>query len=84
VPYDRVIADHVLHEPLWWREACTDALGFMDWFALITLLYVVGFGSYGVPRPLGEAGSEVDDAEVDDSEPSTRRPPHIEYKEISS
>ena len=25
----------------------------MDWFALITLLYVVGFGSYGIPRPLG-------------------------------
>jgi hypothetical protein len=48
----------------------------MDGFALITLLYVVGFGSYGIPRPLSEAGSEVDDAEVDDSEPSTRTPPH--------
>jgi AAT family amino acid transporter len=79
-----VIADHLLHEPVVAGSLHGNALGFMDWFALITLLYVVGFGSYGLPRPLGEAGSEVDDAEVDDSEPSTRRPPHIEYREISS
>lgn len=78
-----VIADHLLHEPVVAGSLHGNALGSMDWFAL-TLLYVVGFGSYGLPRPLGEAGSEVDDAEVDDSEPSTRRPPHIEYKEISS
>ena len=56
----------------------------MDWFALITLLYVVGFDSYGIPRPLGEAGSEVDDAEVDDSEPSRTDRLTLEYKEISS
>jgi len=53
-----------------------NAPGFVELFALITLLWVVGSGSYGVPRALGEAGSEVDDAEVDDSEPSTRTPPH--------
>jgi hypothetical protein len=53
-------------------------------FALITLLWVVGFGSYGVPRALGEAGSEVDDAEVDDSEPSRAHHLTLEYKEISS
>jgi amino acid transporter, AAT family len=61
-----------------------NALGFMDGFALITLLYVVGFGSYGIPRPLSEAGSEVDDAEVDDSEPSRTDHLTLEYKEISS
>jgi len=61
-----------------------NALGFMDWFALITLLWVVDFGSYCLPRPLGEAGSEVDDAEVDDSEPSRAHRLTLEYKEISS
>ncbi len=31
-----------------------NALGFMDWLALVTLLYVVGFDSFGIPRPRAE------------------------------
>jgi amino acid transporter, AAT family len=79
-----VIADHLLHEPVVAGSLHGNALGFMDWFALITLLWVVDFGSYCLPRPLGEAGSEVDDAEVDDWEPSHADHLALEYKEISS
>lgn len=78
-----VIVDHLLHEPVVAGSLHGNALGFMDWFALITLLWVVGFGSHGLPRPLGEAGSEVDDAKVDDSEPSRADHLTLEYKEIS-
>lgn len=65
VLYYYVLADHLLHEPVVAGNLHGNALGFMDWFALITLLYVVGFGSYGVPRPHGEAGSDVDNTAVD-------------------
>ncbi|MGB0091694.1 MAG: hypothetical protein WBP81_04075 [Solirubrobacteraceae bacterium] len=73
----------MLHEPVVAGSLHGNALGFMGWFALITLPYVVGFGSYGVPRPLVQTDSEVDDAEVDDAEPSRADHPTLEYKEIS-
>jgi len=38
-----------------------NALGFIDWFALIVLLYVVAFDSYGLPRSANEAaGTGID------------------------
>ncbi len=49
--YYDVLAGHLLHEPLVAGSLHGNALGFMDWFALVTLLYVVGFESYGIRRP---------------------------------
>lgn len=51
VLYYYVLAEHLLHEPVVAGSLHGNALGFMDWFALITLLYVVGFESFGLRRP---------------------------------
>ena len=52
--YYYVLAGSLLHEPAVAGLLRGNALGFMDWFALITLLYVVGFESFGLPRPRTE------------------------------
>lgn len=65
VAYYFVIAEKVLHEPPVVGEISGNALGFMDWVALVTLLYVVGFGSWGLRPPADEPeGAAVDDALV--------------------
>ncbi|MBM0128240.1 hypothetical protein [Pimelobacter simplex] len=51
VGYYYVLAEHVLHEPVVVGALHGNALGFLDWFALVTLLYVVGFGSYPLRSP---------------------------------
>lgn len=51
VAYYYVLAEHVLHEPPVAGALHGNALGFLDWFALVTLLYVVGFGSYPLRAP---------------------------------
>ncbi|MGD9530858.1 MAG: hypothetical protein AB7V44_29290, partial [Pseudonocardia sp.] len=51
VLYYHWLAGAVLHEPVVAGSLHGNALGFIDWFALVTLLYVVGFESYGIPRP---------------------------------
>jgi AAT family amino acid transporter len=53
--YYYVLAGGLLHEPVVAGVLHGNALGFMDWFALVTLLYVVGFESFGLPRPRTEA-----------------------------
>ena len=50
--YYRFAADHVLHEPSVAPGISGNALGFVDWMVLVTLLYVVAFESYGL-RALG-------------------------------
>lgn len=52
--YYYVLAENVLHEPPVVGALSGNALGFMDWFALVTLLYVVGFESFGLRRPPAE------------------------------
>ncbi len=51
--YYRFAAGTLLHEPVAagnpHDNALGSALGFMDRFALVTPLYVVGFRSYGLP-----------------------------------
>ncbi|MDN3054762.1 hypothetical protein PH213_09455 [Streptomyces sp. SRF1] len=47
--YYRFAADTLLHEPVTAGNPHGNALGFMERFALVTPLYVVGFGSYGLP-----------------------------------
>lgn len=56
VLYYYVLAEHVLHEPAVAGDLSGNALGFVDLFALVTLLYVVGFGSFplGAPDAPGE------------------------------
>lgn len=53
--YYSVLAEHVLHEPEVATGANGNALGFIDWLVLWTLIYVVGFESLGLrlwsPRP---------------------------------
>jgi len=51
VLYYYVIAEHLLHEPAVAGSLSGNALGFMDWFALVTLLYVVGFESFPLRKP---------------------------------
>jgi AAT family amino acid transporter len=74
VLYYYVLAEHLLHEPLVAGKLHGNALGFMDWFALITLLYVVGFESYGLRKPAPEDG-------IDDLSELTLT---TDYKEIHS
>lgn len=57
VLYYYVLAEHVLHEPPVAGNLSGNALGFMDWFALVTLLYVVGFESFGLRKP--PAGDDI-------------------------
>ncbi|MCZ4550256.1 hypothetical protein [Gordonia rubripertincta] len=48
--YYRFAAEHILHEPAAAPGISGNALGFIDWLVLWTLLYVVGFGSLGLRR----------------------------------
>lgn len=65
VAYYFVIAEKVLHEPPVVGGISGNALGFMDWVALVTLLYVVGFGSWGLRPPAEEPErAAVDHARV--------------------
>lgn len=57
--YYYVLAEHLLHEPLVAGKLHGNALGFVDWFALITLLYVVGFESYGLRKPVAEDEADL-------------------------
>ncbi|WP_264067991.1 hypothetical protein [Mycolicibacterium komossense] len=50
VLYYRFAAEHILHEPAVAPGISGNALGFMDWMVLMTLLYVVGFESLGLRR----------------------------------
>lgn len=55
VAYYFVLAEHVLHEPAIPNTSLAgDALGFLDWVALVALLYLVGFGSWGLKAPAVE------------------------------
>ncbi len=56
--YYYVLAGPVLHEPQVVGRLHGNALGFLDWFALVTLLYVVGFEAYGLRRPDPEPALE--------------------------
>lgn len=49
--YYYVLAEHLLHEPAVAGRLHGNALGFMDLFALVALLYVVGFGSFPFRAP---------------------------------
>lgn len=57
--YYYVLAEHLLHEPAVAGNLNGNALGFMDWFALVTLLYVVGFESYPLRGPAVAAAHDV-------------------------
>ncbi|MGB3484043.1 MAG: hypothetical protein WBB07_17735 [Mycobacterium sp.] len=48
--YYRFAAQHILHEPSVAPGISGNALGFLDWMVLITLLYVVAFESLGLRR----------------------------------
>lgn len=54
VLYYRFVAGHVLHEPAMAPGISGNALGFMDWMVLVTLLYVVGFESLGLRRLISD------------------------------
>lgn len=58
IAYYWFAAGTLLHEPVVAGKLHGNALGFMDWFALVTLLYVVGFGSYGLPKPTDNRDAE--------------------------
>ncbi|ROZ42854.1 hypothetical protein EEB13_31010 [Rhodococcus sp. WS3] len=48
--YYKFAAEHILHEPPIAGSLYGNALGFIDWLVLWTLLYVVGFQSWGLRR----------------------------------
>ncbi len=48
--YYRFAAGHILHEPEVATGVSGNALGFIDWLVLWTLIYVVGYGSLGLRR----------------------------------
>ncbi|MGV9712324.1 hypothetical protein ACWDTI_16880 [Gordonia sp. NPDC003424] len=48
--YYRFAAQHILHEPAAAPGIAGNALGFIDWWVLWTLWYVVGFESLGLDR----------------------------------
>ncbi|WP_338886881.1 hypothetical protein [Rhodococcus sovatensis] len=48
--YYRFAAEHILHEPAVAAGISGNALGFIDWLVLWTLIYVVGFQSLGLGR----------------------------------
>lgn len=50
--YYRFAAEHILHEPAAGPGIAGNALGFIDWMVLWTLIYVVGFESLGLRRRL--------------------------------
>lgn len=53
--YYRYAAAHVLHESVVAPGISGNALGFIDWMVLVTLLYVVGFESMGLRRLSGDS-----------------------------
>jgi AAT family amino acid transporter len=59
VGYYFLAAEHLLHEPALVGSVAGNALGFMDWFALVALLYIVGFESFGLRGP-ADAATEAD------------------------
>ncbi len=59
VLYYYVLAEHLLHEPAVAGNLSGNALGFMDWFALVTLLYVVCFESYPLRKSAVAAPDDV-------------------------
>lgn len=66
VVYYFFAAQHILHEPVVAAGLHGNALGFLDWAILWTLLYVVGFQSFGLnklaPRSADEAASHEESA----------------------
>ena len=58
--YYYVLAEQLLHEPAVADDISGNALGFMDWFALIALLYVVGFESYPLRKPAPDEALATD------------------------
>ncbi|MFE0326077.1 hypothetical protein ACFW08_04575 [Streptomyces sp. NPDC058960] len=73
IAYYRFAAGTLLHEPVVAGNLYGNALGFMDWFALVTLLYVVGFGSYGLPKPADKTAAEPKAAPRHAAAESTRQ-----------
>lgn len=57
VLYYRFGAEHILHEPEIATGLSGNALGFIDWLVLWTLIYVVGFQSLGLRRLLQDGVS---------------------------
>ena len=57
VLYYRVLAEHLIHEPPVAGGLSGNALGFLDWFALVALLHVVGFQSWPLRTPAAVAPS---------------------------
>ncbi|WP_231645293.1 hypothetical protein [Mycolicibacterium mengxianglii] len=52
--YYRFAAENILHEPAIASGIGGNALGFIDWMVLMTLLYVVGFESLGLRRLISD------------------------------
>ncbi|WP_232374871.1 hypothetical protein [Mycolicibacterium mengxianglii] len=52
--YYRFAAENILHEPAVASGIGGNALGFVDWMVLMTLLYVVGFESLGLRRLISD------------------------------
>lgn len=52
--YYRFAAEQILHEPSVAPGISGDALGFVDWLVLVTLLYVVAFESFGLRRLMSD------------------------------
>ena len=52
--YYRFAAENILHEPAVASGIGGNALGFIDWMVLMTLLYVVGFESLGLRRLISD------------------------------
>jgi AAT family amino acid transporter len=67
--YYYVLAEHVLHEPAVAGNLSGNALGFMDWFALVALLYVVGFEAWPLRRPTTSPSASGDEPVADASHP---------------
>ncbi|MFD1860799.1 hypothetical protein [Aeromicrobium camelliae] len=63
VAYYFVLASAVLHEPVVVGDIAGNALGFMNWMALVALLYVAGFGSFGLRAPDTPPPSDIDETE---------------------
>lgn len=69
VLYYRVLAEHLLHEPAVAGSLSGNALGFLDWFALVALLYVVAFESWPLPPVVDPS---LDPSHVPSTNPPTQ------------
>jgi AAT family amino acid transporter len=67
--YYYVLAERVLHEPAVAGSLSGNALGFMDWFALVALVFIVGFEAYPLRRPTTPQSSTDDEPVVGASHP---------------